>query len=90
MGTFTPGTGHKRRLAVGGDLCQIIRMIHHHTWTETLGKFVTRAGAIAWDFLRTDLMETKFGHRVIDQIFREGKFAPNKHGGSSHHRSPNG
>jgi len=50
-------------------------MLHHHTWTESLGKFLKRAGDQVLDFFRLDITETKWGHRVMDQIFREGKFS---------------
>lgn len=51
-------------------------MIHTHQWTTTLGKFLKQAGVRVLDFFRVDITETKWGHRVMDQIFREGKFEP--------------
>jgi hypothetical protein len=51
-------------------------MLHNNTWTESLGKFLLRAGNAVLDLLRLDMTESKWGHRVMDQIFREGKFAP--------------
>ncbi|MGA1204319.1 MAG: hypothetical protein ACO3ZW_00705 [Opitutales bacterium] len=53
-------------------------MKHHHTWTESLTNFAKRAGEKLPDLLRSDLTETRYGHRILDQIFREGKFAPKK------------
>ena len=50
-------------------------MLHHHTWTESLAIFLKRAGEKVLDFFRVDMTETKWGHRVMDQIFREGKFS---------------
>ena len=50
-------------------------MINHHHWTETLGHFLKRVGSKVLDFFRLDMTETKWGHRVMDQIFREGKFS---------------
>jgi len=51
-------------------------MLHNQSWTESLGKFVMRIGRCLVDLFRTDMTQTKWGHRVIRQIFREGKFAP--------------
>lgn len=53
-------------------------MLHNQTWTESLGKFLARAGRGIFDLFRLDMTETKWGHRVMDQIFREGKFSPNE------------
>ena len=50
-------------------------MSHEHKWTESLGEFARQAGHKLPDLLRSDITETKYGHRVLDQIFREGKFA---------------
>ena len=50
-------------------------MLHHHTWTESLGIFLKRTGEKVLDIFRLDMTETKWGHRVMDQIFREGKFS---------------
>jgi hypothetical protein len=51
-------------------------MLHNNTWTESLGNFLLRAGNTVLDLFRTDMTQSKWGHRVMDQIFREGKFAP--------------
>ena len=32
-------------------------------------------GETVLDYLQCDLTETRYGHRILDQIFREGKFA---------------
>ncbi|NDV63310.1 hypothetical protein G0Q06_12665 [Puniceicoccales bacterium CK1056] len=49
-------------------------MIHHNAWTASVGRFLSRTGKATVAFLDLDLTETKWGHRVLDQIFREGKF----------------
>jgi hypothetical protein len=64
-------------------------MIHTHEWAESIGRFLSRTGKATVAFLDMDLTETKWGHRVMDQIFREGKFkiSPDskpKHDGSGH------
>jgi hypothetical protein len=51
-------------------------MLHHHQWASSLAKLLRRAGSKVLDFFRVDMTETKWGHRVMDQIFREGKFEP--------------
>ncbi len=50
-------------------------MLHHHTWTQSLAIFCKRAGEAVLNLFRLDMTETKWGHRVMDQIFREGKFS---------------
>lgn len=61
-------------------------MMHQHTWTESVGNLLRKTGKGIWKILRTDLTETRYGHRIQDQIFREGKFAPKKQDG--HHNGP--
>ena len=53
-------------------------MLHHHTWTKSVAIFLKRAGEKVLDIFRLDMTETKWGHRVMDQIFREGKFSVEK------------
>ena len=50
--------------------------MHHHSKKESIGRFTRRMGETILDYLHCDLTETRYGHRVLDQIFREGKFAP--------------
>jgi hypothetical protein len=59
-------------------MCTLFTMMHQHTWTESLGNLLKKTGKGVWKFLRTDLTETRYGHRILDQIFREGKFAQKK------------
>ena len=63
-------------------------MLHHHTWAESLAIFLKRAGEKVLDFFRVDMTDTKWGHRVMDQIFREGKFSvqENRKPGQPEHR----
>jgi hypothetical protein len=55
-------------------------MIQHRSWTGSLGNLLKRISEKALNLFRADITETKWGHRVMDQIFREGRFAP----GDSH------
>ena len=66
------------RLAKSVDSRIMYPMIHHHTWTESLGKILKRTGEKVLDLFRLDMTESKWGHRVMDQIFREGKFSPHQ------------
>jgi hypothetical protein len=45
-------------------------------WTSLLRD----AGKGLLQFFSTDMTDTKWGHRVMDQIFREGKFDDHAHG----------
>lgn len=51
-------------------------MLHNNTWTESLGSSFVRLGHGLLSLFRTDLTDSKWGQRVMNQIFREGKFAP--------------
>ena len=61
--------------------------------TASLGKFLVRMAKATMRWLALDVTETKWGHRVMDQVFREGKFHPGPHSEQeqSHQRtkSPN-
>jgi hypothetical protein len=51
-------------------------MLHNNTWTITLGRFLLRTGNGLLELFRYDMTDTKWGHRVMNQVFREGKFSP--------------
>lgn len=64
-------------------------MMYHQQWAASIGRFLSRTGKATVRFLDLDLTESKWGHRVMDQIFREGKFSadnekPSKADGSRH------
>jgi len=50
-------------------------MIKVHTWTNNLRKFLLKSWRSTGLFLEKDLMESKWGQRVLDQVFREGRFS---------------
>lgn len=52
-------------------------MLQNTTWTETLGKFLLRSASGLRSLFVYDMTDTKWGQRVLKQIYREGKFAPN-------------
>lgn len=54
-------------------------MLQNESWSLSLGRFLARAGTAVLSFLRIDMIETKWGRRVMDQIFREGKFSDEEH-----------
>ncbi len=51
-------------------------MLQNNTWTETLGKFLLRSGSGLLSLFVYDMTDTKWGQRVLKQIYREGKFTP--------------
>jgi hypothetical protein len=54
-------------------------MLQKTKWTTVLGKSFNRVGHWLGSVLMQDLSDSKWGHRVMDQIFREGKFSPPNH-----------
>jgi hypothetical protein len=60
--------------------------MNHLSNTGSVGKITRRIGDKVLDILQTDLTETNYGHRILDQIFREGKFAPKKSKHSKKHK----
>jgi len=52
--------------------------MNRHSSTGSIGRVTRRIGGKVWEILQTDLTETNYGHRILDQIFREGKFASKK------------
>lgn len=54
-------------------------MLQNAPWTHLLGKGLSRTGHWLRAVLAQDLSDSKWGHRVMDQIFREGKFSRPEH-----------
>ena len=50
--------------------------MYNLTKKKSISRFTRRMGETVMDYLHCDLTETRYGHRILDQIFREGKFAP--------------